>query len=165
MAVLDVEQFLEPISPELPCGDDLEYDQEFGEMERAAQPVAEQQFGETVIEGQEPQWKQVRSKALGLLTRTKDLRVAVLLARAVVRTDGLAGFCEAIAVVRGLVQQYWEHVHPQLDPDDGLDPTIRVNTLKATSGWPSTAIWNSTPSLRPIQLRCIDRMCSGQSKL
>ena len=41
MGVLDVEQLLEPISPELPCGEDLEYDQECGEMERAAQPVAE----------------------------------------------------------------------------------------------------------------------------
>src|SRR6185295_2726517 len=27
--------------------------------------------------------------------------------------------------------RYWDSVHPQLDPDDGNDPTMRVNTLVA----------------------------------
>jgi len=131
MSVLDVEQLLEPISSELPCGEDLEYDLEFGALEQAAQPVAEQQFGDTVVEGQEPDWKEVHRKALGLFTRTKDLRVAVLLARAVLRTDGLAGFCDAIEIVRTLVERYWQEVHPRLDPDDDNDPMMRVNALCA----------------------------------
>ena len=92
MGVLDVDQLLEPVSEESPCGEDLEYDLEFGELERAAQPVADQQIGDTVVEGQEPDWRTVRDLASGLFQRTKDLRVAVLLARAVVHLDGLAGF-------------------------------------------------------------------------
>ncbi len=131
MALFDVAELLEPISPEQPCGEDLEYDLEFAALEQAAQPVAEQQFGETVVEGQEPDWKEVCRKALGLFTRTKDFRVAVLLARGAIRSDGLGGFADVIAVVRGLVERYWQDSHPQLDPDDDNDPTIRVNTLTA----------------------------------
>ncbi len=131
MGVLDVDQLLEPVSEESPCGDDLEYDLEFGELERAAQPVADQQIGDTVVEGQEPDWRTVRDLASGLFQRTKDLRVAVLLARAVVHLEGLAAFGEALAVIRGLVERYWEGMHPRLDPDDDNDPTFRVNTLLA----------------------------------
>jgi type VI secretion system protein ImpA len=32
-------------------------------------------------------------------------------------------------VLRGFIERYWVEVHPQLDPDDDLDPTLRVNTL------------------------------------
>ena len=131
MGVLDVDQLLEPISEESPCGEDLEYDLEFGELERAAQPVADQQIGDTVVERQEPDWRTVRDLASGLFQRTKDLRIAVLLARAVVHIDGLAAFGDALAVIRGLVERYWDGVHPRLDPDDDNDPTFRVNTLLA----------------------------------
>ena len=45
----DLERLLEPISEDQPCGPDLEYDAEFGEMDRAAQPKPEQQFGDTLV--------------------------------------------------------------------------------------------------------------------
>ena len=47
-----------------------------------------------------------------------DLRVAVTLAQAVLRTDGIGAFGEAVEVVKGYVEQYWEPVYPRLDPDD-----------------------------------------------
>ncbi len=131
MSVLEIEQLLEPISEELPCGENLEYDSDFGELERAAQPVPEQQFANTVVEAREPDWKDVRDKALELLSRTRDLRVAVLLAQSVARLDGLAGFRDGLALLRGFVERFWKDVHPQLDPDDNLDPALRVNALAA----------------------------------
>jgi type VI secretion system protein ImpA len=30
-----------------------------------------------------------------------------------------------------MVERYWDTAHPQLDPEDDLDPTLRVNTLLA----------------------------------
>ena len=132
MSVLEVEQLLEPISAQPPCGENLEYDADFGEIERAAQGTPEQQFGNTVIPAEEPDWKDVRRKAIDLFARTKDLRIAVYLLSAVVRLDGLLGFRDAVAAVfRGLVDKYWQEVHPLLDPDDDLDPTLRVNSLAA----------------------------------
>ncbi|MDF1553069.1 MAG: type VI secretion system protein TssA [Deferrisomatales bacterium] len=129
MSVLDVEQLLQPVSDTSPCGEDLEYDPAFGELERLSQRKPEQQMGDTVIPAEEPNWKEVKQRAVELLARGKDLRVAVVLARALTRTDGLLGLEAGLAVVEGLLQRYWGEVHPLLDPDDDNDPTLRVNTL------------------------------------
>ena len=129
MSAIDVEALLSEISSEAPCGENLEYDLAFGEMERASQGKAEQQFGDTVIAAVEPDWRELKRLALELSKRTKDLRVLVKLAHAVLNTDGLAVFCDCLAVLRGCIDRYWDSVHPQLDPDDDNDPTLRVNTL------------------------------------
>lgn len=98
-------------------------------MERSAQGKPEQQFGEKIVPGEEPNWKEVQAKAAELLTRTKDLRVLMHLARAVLNIGRLPEFNACVAALRKLTEQYWDQVHPRLDPDDGLDPTLRVNLL------------------------------------
>lgn len=129
MSVIDLESYLEEISPDAPCGEDLEYDGEYGEMERATVGKDEQQFGDTVIPAEDPDWRDVKRKCLSLLKRTKDIRVAAHLARALAATDGLEGFSDAISLIQGYVEKYWDEHHPRLDPDDDNDPTFRVNTL------------------------------------
>ncbi|MEJ2653692.1 MAG: type VI secretion system ImpA family N-terminal domain-containing protein, partial [Gammaproteobacteria bacterium] len=94
-----------------------------------AQGKPEQQFGDTVVPAEEPDWKDVGQRAAALFSRTKDLRVAALLARALTRTEGMPGLASGLNLVRGLLERYWDHVHPALDPDDGLDPTMRLNAL------------------------------------
>jgi type VI secretion system protein ImpA len=42
---------------------------------------------------------------------------------------GVAGLADGLALVRGLLEQYWETVHPQLDAEDDNDPTFRVNSV------------------------------------
>lgn len=133
MSVLDIENLLQEVSPDAPCGENLEYDPVFVEMERAAQGKAEQQFGDTTIAAEEPNWKEVKKKALELFGRSKDLRAAVYLTRAVVHTDGFAGLCDGLGLLHGLLAQRWESMHPQLDPDDDNDPMLRVNAF-ATIG-------------------------------
>ncbi len=129
MSSVEVEELLQAISPASPCGENLEYDVAFGELERAVQGKPEQQFGDKVIPGEEPDWADVKRQSLALLRRTMDLRVAVALARAAVRIEGLAAFSDALAVIRGYAERYWDAFHPQLDPEDDNDPTLRVNTL------------------------------------
>lgn len=129
MSSIDVTRLLAPISEELPCGENLEYDADYAAMEQAAAGKPEQQFGNTFIPAQDPDWGEVLDKSTSLLERSKDLRVALNLARSATRTQGLPGLADALAVLSGLVEQHWEKVHPQLDPDDDNDPTIRVNTI------------------------------------
>jgi type VI secretion system protein ImpA len=131
MAVFDVEKLLTPVSPDVPCGENLEYDADYAAMEKAAEGKPEQQYGDKVIAGEEPEWREVRAKALDLMGRTKDLRVGMQLARSATWTDGLNGLGDAMAVLAGLVERYWDGVHPQLDPEDGNDPTLRLNTVAA----------------------------------
>ncbi|MCA9263598.1 MAG: type VI secretion system protein TssA [Planctomycetales bacterium] len=125
----EIEELLSEISPDSPCGDDLEYDAEFGEMERAAEAKSEQQFGDTIIAAEGPEWKEVRSKAKALFKRTRDLRVAVFFCQSQLALGGLLPFAASLRVLSGLIERYWDTVHPQLDPDDDNDPTIRVNTI------------------------------------
>jgi type VI secretion system protein ImpA len=68
-----------------------------------------------------------------LLGRTKDLRVAVRLAEAAANRQGIAGFSEGLRLVQGLIDRHWAALHPELDPEDGNDPTMRFNALAALS--------------------------------
>lgn len=126
---IDMEELLGEISSEQPSGEDLEYDAQFGEMERAAEPKPEQQFGDTIIPGEGPEWKQVLKHTQSLFGRTKDLRVSVFFAQATLAVHGLPAFIQSVALLRAQLEKFWDTIHPQLDPDDDNDPTIRVNTL------------------------------------
>ena len=96
MSVLDVDQLLAPVSPDAPCGENLEYDADYAAMEQAAAGKPEQQFGSTTIPGEEPDWKEVRSKALDLFSRTKDLRASMYLVRSATWMDGLPGLADGM---------------------------------------------------------------------
>ncbi len=129
MSTLDFDSLLKPISDSAPSGEDLEYDPQFVELERAAEGKPEQQIGETVIPAEEPDWKQVRKLCLELLKNTRDLRLAAYLAKASLATEGWSGFRDGLSLMKGFLTDFWESVHPQLDPDDDNDPTFRVNSL------------------------------------
>lgn len=124
-----VETLLTPISEASPCGDDLEYDPAFTALSAAAQGKAEQQFGDTVIPAVEPEWRAVSGQAETLLRRAKDVRPAVLLLRASTHQQGLIGFGLGVRLLTGLLDGFWDHIHPQLDVDDDNDPTMRLNAL------------------------------------
>lgn len=129
MSVPDLETLLAEISPDNPCGDDLEYEA-VADLERLAESKPEQQIGDTFVAAEAPDWGAVRRAAVAAFPRTKDLRVACGgFARSLLNTDGYEGIALALQVIAGLVDRYWEPVHPRLDPDDGNDPTMRVNKL------------------------------------
>lgn len=129
MNALPVEDLLASLGDDAPCGADLEYDPAFLALEEAARGKAEQQFGDTVIAAQEPDWRVVHEQASELARRTRDLRVAVLLARAGARLHGVAAYASALSLIAGLLERHWDHVYPLLDADDNNDPTMRLNAL------------------------------------
>jgi type VI secretion system protein ImpA len=129
MPAIEIDQFLAPIAPDDACGPNLEYDPAFAELDRLAEGKAEQQIGSTVVPAEDPDWKAVQKAAQALLARSKDLRVATHLCKALLRTSGWPGLAAGLATLRALVEQSWEGVHPRLDPEDDNDPTIRANVL------------------------------------
>ncbi len=122
------ESLLQPISADSPCGENLEYGQ-VRELELLAAGKPERQQGDKIVAAEEPNWGEVKHQALELLSKTKDLRVAALLAQALVRTDGLQGLSDGLGVLSQLLGSHWACVHPQPDPDTPSDFTIRLNTL------------------------------------
>ena len=83
-----LESLLSPLAGDAPCGADLEYDPAFLALQEAGAGRPEQQYGETVIPAEEPDWPSVREQALKLAERTRDLRLAVWLARSGARLEG-----------------------------------------------------------------------------
>lgn len=157
MDTLDVDSLLAPLSDESPCGEDLEYDPDFGAMERASQGTLEQQFGNTIVEAKPAEWREVKSKSLDLFKRTKDLRVAAYLARAMLHVHGLVAFQSGLALIHRMIADFWEPMFPRLDPDDGNDPTLRVNTLLTLCDETDTL-----PTVRSawlVQSRAVGQFC------
>lgn len=126
--MLDVPALLAPISADSTCGDDLEYDAAFLELERIAQGQPERQMGDAVLPAEPPEWPRVQQQAIELFQRSKDLRIASILLRSSLALHGLAGFAQALLLISELLNQYWADLHPRLDPDDN-DPTSRINAL------------------------------------
>ncbi|MCH5376436.1 MAG: type VI secretion system protein TssA, partial [Planctomycetes bacterium] len=138
--MIDVDGLLAEISPDAPCGEDLEYGA-VAELSRAAEVKAEQQIGETVVPAEEPDWEQIRRTALKLFDQTKDLRVAIILAKACARTQGWPGFRDAVMLIDGLLERYWPDLHPQLDEDEPNDFTMRVNQIASLADAETTLVY------------------------
>ena len=114
---------------EPPCGPNLEYDDQFMALANAALGKPEQQFGDTVIPAEEPDWKGVLEQSSALLGRSKDLRATLLLTRALTRIEGLPGLLQGLEITRRLLETHWDDVHPRLMSDGEPDPMLRANAL------------------------------------
>lgn len=120
-----VATWLQPLADEAaPCGADLEYDNDFLDLTKAAAGKPESQFEPA----EPPNWRRVDEICASLFERTRDLRVAVFWLRAQLHLQGWPGVVPGLRLVTGLVETLWDAVHPLPDPDDG-DPYARVNAL------------------------------------
>lgn len=152
MPVLDVEALLRPISDEAPCGPDMEYEPDFLALQELARGKPEQVIGDEVRPAQEPSWPTVRDAAEALFSSTKDLRVAGILHLALIKTAGIEGFETGFRIIRELLEQQWDHVHPMLDVEDDNDPTLRLNSLMtALASDEALAALRSTPLVESRQ--------------
>jgi type VI secretion system protein ImpA len=137
VAPFDLTTGLVDLSADSPTGPNLEFDAAFGALERAAQGKPEQQYGDTIIPAEEPDWKDVAAQASALLDRTHDLRVLGHLSVARLHLFGLPDFAAGLTLIRQLLETRWDEAHPRLDPEDDNDPTLRANALLrvAHPGW------------------------------
>ncbi|TFW19887.1 type VI secretion system protein TssA, partial [Duganella callida] len=129
--LIDIAALTAPLSDAAPCGDNLEYDPQFQALEQAARGKPEVEYGSTLTPATPPDWIEVRMLALQLMERCRDLRIAMTLTRALLKLEGVPGLAAGLTLLAELLTRQWDHVHPQLDPDDGNDPMLRVNVLAA----------------------------------
>lgn len=142
-----LQQWRSPLSAACPCGPDLEYDPDFLQLQQVLRSRPEPEFrvpqqdgrgGRTLPDGAPIAWSEVRELAQALLLRSKDLRLAIWLTRARLHLEGFCAIQQGLELVQLLLQDYWDGVHPGLDPDDG-DPTMRLNALAALDALDSVA--------------------------
>lgn len=129
---LSIEALSKPVSEESPCGENLEYDTQFMELVRLFE--AKPKAGAAVQEGEEgdsgPDWRRIGKLASDLSSKTRDLRIQVYATLAAIHTGGLPAFRDNLKIIKLFVADFWDNVHPQLDPDDDNDPMLRANTLE-----------------------------------
>ena len=120
-----VAAWLQPLADaSAPCGPDLEYDNDFLALTQASAGKPESQFGPA----ETPDWRAVVDRAEALLARSCDLRIAIFWLRAKLHLAGYAALPLGLKLINGMIDQRWEHLHPQPDPHDA-DPYARVNAL------------------------------------
>lgn len=122
------------VAPENACyGDNLEYEADFLALLQALQVQGEQQFGQTIIPAQVPDWTRIVRLVQDLLDRSADIRLLVVLAQARLQTSGLPALVEVCDWLLSALQRGWAQVHPRLHEDGELDPLPRVNALAGLS--------------------------------
>jgi type VI secretion system protein ImpA len=163
MSIVDVDGLLQELAADAPCGPNLEYDPVFMELEQGVLGKPEVQYGDTVVAAVPPEWKLLKKQALELLGRTRDLRVAMTLVRALLALHAMPGFADGVRLLERLVEERWDSVHPELDPDDDNDPTLRINSLAQLVD-PATVLRDvretafiMLPGLGPLSLRVLEQ--------
>lgn len=121
------------MSKSAPCGPDLEYDHDFVVLFAGTAPRQDVQYGGFVGSPEPLNWSEIERDCRRLMTRTKDMRVAVLYARCRTRLAGVEGLADGTGLLAAWLQAFPEQVHPRADIDDDRHVALemRMNALQA----------------------------------
>ncbi len=124
---LELERLLRPITPDACCGVSLRYEGTFDQVRKARReddaslppgvwqkPLKVSDYNAVV-----------RLCAEALEHRTKDLQVAAWLADAWAQMAGFAGLVQGLKLLTGLVERYWDSLHPSL-AEDGSEARVQI---------------------------------------
>lgn len=151
-----VDSWLLPLGDEQACGPDLEYDPEALELGQVT-GKPESQFGP----GEPADWGRVKELCESLFTRTRDLRAALWWGRARLNLEGFAALPAVLALMHGLLERFWDDVHPQPDGDDPdalarLSVIGALDTLDSLLGDIRNSRLSSDPRLDGLRVRDVE---------
>jgi type VI secretion system protein ImpA len=136
--VIDVEALLVPISEDNAAGENLQYSGLHDEIREARRADENLEQGDWKRDLKTADWNSVFTLSIEALTdKTKDLQIAAWLSEALVKLHGLAGLRDSLKLMRGLHEQFWESIYPEIDEED-LD--ARANALAWMDKQVATAI-------------------------
>lgn len=117
--VIDLEVLLQPISEESPSGESLRYSGIYDEITEARREDDHLNRGEWVTDLKVADYGKVLDIGIpALSTQTKDLQIGVWVADAVIRKHGLAGFRDALLMLHGFHERFWDTLHPEIEDGD-----------------------------------------------
>jgi type VI secretion system ImpA family protein len=125
---LDTAALTAPLGGETPGGVWLRHDRVYDDIKAARdQEPAYLPQGIWARPLKQAEWPTVVTLARDALSaRSKDLQLAAWLTEALGHLEGVAGLAGGLGVMRGLVEQVWTHLHPPIDPEDGVEPRTLV---------------------------------------
>ena len=96
---MDVPLLLTAVSATSPCGEDMEYDAQFLQLERDAKGQPERSMGDSILPAEPPEWRSIQQQSLDLLGRSKDLRITHFLLQSALALQGVAGLAEVLTLI------------------------------------------------------------------
>ncbi len=143
---LDATRLVEPLGADLPCGEDLDEAADLDFLNglshvEAQLPSAffsrDDEGNQQVFDRSTIDFGRESKRLLGLLDRTRDLRLLTLLARLAMLDRDLRGFGQVLVAVAGLLETQWEAVHPRGE-DGSYD--LRAAVLHALDDVPTVVL-------------------------
>lgn len=123
--------FVDPISAVQPTGIDIEYDARFIDVQTLVEGKPEQQYGDVIIDAQEPDWNTVEKLCRQILSESKDIRVFCFYAQALTANYGVIGFKKGCEIIYANIEKYWKELYPKLvDEDDNFDAFYRLGSIR-----------------------------------
>jgi type VI secretion system protein ImpA len=114
------DDLLEPIEGANPAGEYLRYDPVYDQIEEALRYDDPNEprgaFERDLKKADHAKAAKLAGEALA--KRSKDLQLAAWLTLAMIRREGLSALLEGLALTKVLLDQFWEHVHPEIDEGD-----------------------------------------------
>lgn len=116
---LDISELLEPIPGPEPGGAFLRYEPIYDQIRLARTEEDDLPSGDWERERKTADYAAVlRLSQEVLKNQSKDLQIAAWLAEALLKQEGFAGFASGIDLIAGLLENFWDHLHPELEDDD-----------------------------------------------
>lgn len=132
---MDLEPFLVPMADGSASGSELRNDPRFHAVERLMEPAARSLRLENVKSGgsgnADVSWSAILSQSAELAPVGRDLRLLVIVVRALANADGFDGLAQGLGLLTTMVEQHWDAIHPALRdyPSRADAARSRTNTI------------------------------------
>ena len=117
---MTVEEFFEPITPKLICGENARYDPLYDQIRHAR--VEDESYLPQGIWKRDlkvAEWETVASLSSQILkSKSKDLHVAAWLTESWYHLEGLKGLTKGVKLMHGLCEKFWSSLYPQIENGD-----------------------------------------------
>ena len=118
--VFDLAALMKPIKGESRTGESLRYEGTYDAV-RKARSEDDENLPRGIWETtpKRANWAEVEKLCLtALRDRSKDLQLAIWLVEAAFMRHGLGGLADSLAVLNGLMENFWDDLHPHMPEDE-----------------------------------------------
>ena len=162
--MIDFDRWLSPLDGDSPSGRDLRNDTRFHELERLVEPQVEVSYDDHNRPSSEKlvpvDWRKVLAKAEEVGKAGRDLRLLVIVVRALAGEEGFAGLAQGLTLIARTFADYWETMHPALRQGaSGSEAALRrMNALADLQNGKDgllfelrERVWMNVPPVGPVR--------------